>query len=46
MNLRLITVGAHILEVMFFSGLIGCSAVVVISWISIFKEGFSEDKGR
>jgi hypothetical protein len=31
------------LEAMFFTGLFGCSLVVVISWISIFKEGFSED---
>ena len=30
------------LEVMFFMGLTGCSLVVVISWISIFKSGFSD----
>jgi hypothetical protein len=35
--------GAHILEGMFFTGLVGCAAVVVISWVSIFKEGFSND---
>jgi hypothetical protein len=29
-------------EVMFFAGLIGCSLVVVFSWISIFKDGFSD----
>ena len=34
--------GAHILEAMFFTGLVGCAAVVVISWISIFKSGFSD----
>jgi hypothetical protein len=28
-------------EVMFFTGLIGCSLVVIISWVSIFKDGFS-----
>jgi hypothetical protein len=32
------------LEVLFFTGLIGCSLVVVISWISIFKSGFSPDE--
>ena len=31
-------------EIMFFSGLIGCTLVVVISWVSIFKEGFSDSK--
>ncbi len=30
------------LEVMFFVGLVGCSFVVVTSWITIFKEGFSD----
>jgi hypothetical protein len=35
--------GARILEGMFFTGLIGCAAVVGISWVSIFKEGFSND---
>jgi hypothetical protein len=29
-------------EVLFFTGLIGCAFVVVISWVSIFKEGFSD----
>ena len=29
-------------EVLFFTGLAGCVLVVVISWISIFKTGFSK----
>jgi hypothetical protein len=33
----------YVVEVLFFTGLIGCTAVVVISWISIFKSGFSND---
>lgn len=32
----------RLVEVMFFTGLIGCSIVVVASWISIFKSGFAE----
>jgi hypothetical protein len=32
----------RLVEVLFFTGLIGCSAVVVISWVSIVKEGFSD----
>jgi hypothetical protein len=43
MTLNLLLLGGHILEVMFFTGLVGCVAVVVISWISIFKEGFSDE---
>lgn len=31
-----------ILEIMFFTGLIGCTAVVVLSWISILKSVFSD----
>jgi hypothetical protein len=34
--------GARLLEVMFFTGLIGCASAVVISWVSIFKSGFSD----
>jgi hypothetical protein len=32
----------RMVEILFFTGLIGCAIVVVISWISIFKEGFSD----
>jgi hypothetical protein len=32
----------YLLEGIFFTGLIGCVFVVLISWISIFKEGFSD----
>ena len=31
------------LQVMFFTGLAGCVLVVIISWITILKEGFSKD---
>jgi hypothetical protein len=31
-------------EVLFFTGLAGCVLVVLISWVSIFKSGFSESK--
>lgn len=34
----------RVLEVLFFAGLGGCVLVVVISWVSIFKTGFSKDK--
>jgi hypothetical protein len=32
----------RIVEILFFTGLIGCAVVVVVSWVSIFKEGFSD----
>lgn len=41
---HLIVWGFRTLEVMFFVGLIGCLFTVIISWVSIFKEGFT-DKG-
>lgn len=34
----------HVVEVVFFTGLIGCALVVSFSWISIFGEGFTSDK--
>jgi hypothetical protein len=39
---KLVVLGVHVIEVMFFTGLVGCVLVVVISWISIFKGGFSD----
>jgi hypothetical protein len=43
---RLIIWLMRVLEVMFFTGLIGCLLVVTISWISIFKDGFSDKDER
>lgn len=42
MHDKLILWGFKILEVMFFAGLIGCTGVVIVSWVSIFKSGFSD----
>jgi hypothetical protein len=39
---KLVLLGVHVIEVMFFTGLFGCVLVVVISWISIFKSGFTD----
>ena len=36
---------ARLVVVMFFVGLTGCASVVVISWISIFRDGFSDIRG-
>jgi hypothetical protein len=32
----------HVVEVLFFTGLIGCAVVVLLSWISIGKSSFSD----
>jgi hypothetical protein len=34
----------YLLEAMFFIGIVGCASVVVFSWISILKDGFSKDR--
>jgi hypothetical protein len=34
----------RIVEAMFFAGLAGCALVIVISWISIFRDGIREGK--
>lgn len=31
------------LEVMFFAGLLGCVAVVILSWISVGRDSFSDN---
>lgn len=33
----------RLLEGMFFIGLGGCALVVIVSWVSIFAEGFKSD---
>jgi len=35
--------GKNVLEVMFFTGLIGCVSVVLFSWVSILKSAFSDN---
>lgn len=40
----LAVLATRVVEVMFFTGLIGCVSVVIISWVSIFREGFSNPR--
>lgn len=42
MSLSLMVWGIRTLEFIFFTGLAGCAVVVVVSWVSIFRSGFSD----
>ncbi len=44
LNFRLAVLAIHLVEFMFFAGIIGCSAAVIFSWVSIAKDGFSKDR--
>jgi|GEM_PF-3555934 len=43
MGLHLAVGGMYVLEVMFFVGLVGCASAIVLSWIDILKDGFTDD---
>lgn len=38
----LMLLATRVVEIMFFTGLVGCAIVVVVSWVSIFGDGFSD----
>jgi hypothetical protein len=40
---KIIAFAARVLEVMFFTGLIGCALMIIVSWIEIFADGLSDD---
>lgn len=42
----IILLATRVIVVMFFTGLVGCGTVVLISWVSIFKDGFSDLTNR
>ena len=35
---------AHVLEVIFFTGLIGCVLMIIVSWVDICSDGFTDDE--
>ena len=43
MSFNLMFWGKNALEVMFFTGLVGCISVVLFSWVSILKSAFSDN---
>ena len=40
----LVLFAEKVVATMFFTGLAGCVSVVVVSWISIFKDGFANSR--
>jgi hypothetical protein len=43
MGIHLAVGALRVLEVMFFVGLVGCAAGIVMSWIDILKDGFTDE---
>jgi hypothetical protein len=39
----IIAFAARVLVVMFFTGMIGCALMIVVSWIEILSDGLSDD---
>ena len=44
MVFKLIVLSMRLVVFLFFTGLLGCASVVVLSWISIFSSGFKRDR--
>jgi hypothetical protein len=42
MTLKIMLWATYVLDVMFFTGLVGCVAVVTISWVSIVRDSLSD----
>jgi hypothetical protein len=40
---KVIFIAVRILEIMFFTGAIGCAVTVAVSWVQICSEAFSPD---
>jgi hypothetical protein len=42
MGFNMAVFAVRILEVMFFTGLLGCGVVVILSWILVGRDSFSD----
>jgi hypothetical protein len=40
----MIAFAAHVLVVMFFIGLVGCVMTIIVSWVEIFSDAFTDDE--
>jgi hypothetical protein len=43
MGLHLAVNAMYVLETMFFIGLVGCGIGIILSWIDILKDGFTDE---
>jgi hypothetical protein len=41
MAYKLAVIAMRVIEVLFFTGLSGCAVVVILSWISVGRDSFS-----
>jgi hypothetical protein len=41
---RVIFFVGRVIEIVFFTGLCGCAVVITVSWVSIFRDGFTRDR--
>jgi hypothetical protein len=46
MEHSLVSFAERVVTIMFLTGLAGCASVVIISWVSIFRDGFADLKNR
>jgi len=44
MAFRMAELAIRVLEVMFFTGLLGCAVAVILSWISVGQGCFTDEK--
>ena len=40
---KVILFAAHVLEVMFFTGVIGCALTILVSWVEILSDAFEDE---
>jgi hypothetical protein len=43
MTEEIIALAAHVLVVIFFTGLIGCPLMIIVSWVEMFYDCFTND---
>jgi hypothetical protein len=46
LSFRLAVFAIHLVEFMFFAGILGCAAAVLFSWVSIVGDVVSKDEDK
>ncbi|MEI9968297.1 MAG: hypothetical protein WDM87_06605 [Terracidiphilus sp.] len=44
LSFRLAVLAIHVVEFMFFAGILGCATAIIFSWVSIVKDVVSKDE--